>query len=134
MFRPIVFAIWFGLSLVTEVTAQTFDGIYRGTRTITSAQSTPDCPGIGGTTTSIEFQVSGSTIILRYLSRSDAVFPGRVASDGTFTISTLWSTSGSGRALVNWTGRIDGTRIEGTLFGSDSTGECRGTLTARKRR
>lgn len=139
MIRTIALALGLASSFVAGADAQTFDGTYRGTRTITRAVSSgeqgsmPDCPGIGGKTTAIEFQVSGSTITLRYLLRSDAIFPGTFGPDGAFTISTPWPTAGGGRVVATWTGRIQGPRLQGTLFGAGGGGECHGTLSARKR-
>jgi hypothetical protein len=94
----------------------------------------PDCPGVGGKTTAIEFQVNGSTITLHYLHRSDIVFTGMLGPDGAFVISTQWPTSGGGQGAVTWAGKIHGPRLQGTLFGTGpGGGQCHGTLSARKR-
>ena len=136
MASKIGLAAMLGVLLTTAALAQTFDGTYRGTRTITRTPAAgvamPDCPGIGGMTTAIEFQVTGTTIALRYMHRTETVFNGTIGPEGTFNISTVWQLPGGARATVTWSGRIQGQRLQGVLVGLAQGGECRGTLTARK--
>jgi hypothetical protein len=80
-----------GAALAASAHAQNLDGVYAGTRTITHSLSgqggpLPNCPGVGGKRTSIEFKVAGRAIKLRYLLRSDAVFTGTIGPKGNFTI------------------------------------------------
>jgi hypothetical protein len=126
-----------GAALAVSAHAESFDGTYTGTRTIThseSAQGGPakDCPGVGGKRTAIEFKVAGSTITLRYKLLRDTPFTGTIGSDGAFTVRAEWP-PGS-RNMVTWSGRIEGRRLRGELVGaSTGGGSCLGTLTARKR-
>ena len=126
-----------GAAIAASAQAQSFDGTYAGTRTITvsqSAQGGPakDCPGVGGKRTAIEFKVAGGTITLRYKLLSDTAFTGTIGGDGAFTIRAEWP-PGS-RNTVTWSGRIKGRRVRGELNSSGPGGGiCRGTVTARKR-
>jgi hypothetical protein len=136
LFRTMI-GVLLGAAIATSAQAQSFDGTYAGTRTITvsqSAQGGPakDCPGVGGKRTAIEFKVTGSAITLRYKLLSDTVFTGTMGSDGAFTIRAEWP-PGS-RDMVTWSGRIKGQRLRGELNSSGpGGGTCRGTVTARKR-
>jgi hypothetical protein len=124
-----------GAALAISAHAQTFDGTYVGTRTITHPlPAGQDCPGIGGMRTPIEFEVTGSAITLRYRQRGDAVFRGTIGPDGSFAIATDWTTPTGDRIPVTWSGRIEGGRLEGGLLGMGPGGNvCRGTVTARRR-
>ena len=123
-----------GAAIAASAQAQSLDGTYAGTRTITlsqSAQGGPakDCPGVGGKRTSIEFKVTGSAIKLQYLLRRDVTFAGTIQPDGAFSITSPWA-----GGMVTWSGRIEGRRLRGSLVGTGPGGGlCRGTLTARKR-
>ncbi|HEY8267489.1 MAG TPA: hypothetical protein VIG34_02370 [Xanthobacteraceae bacterium] len=70
MICTLALALGLASSFVARAEAQSFDGTYRGTRTITRAVlggeqvSMPDCPGVGGKTTAIEFQVRQSRCII----------------------------------------------------------------------
>ncbi len=125
-----------GAAFAVSAQAQSFDGTYAGTRTITLSQSVQGgpqlgCPGVGGKRTSVEFKVAGSAITLRYKLRSDTVFTGTIGGDGAFIIRSEWP-PGS-RSMVTWSGRIEGRRLRGALAGSGpGGGTCRGTVTARK--
>ena len=133
LIRTLIGAV-LGAALAASAQAQSFDGTYVGTRTITFSQSghggpAPGCPGTGGMRTAIEFKVAGGSITLRYRLRRDVVFAGTIRPDGAFSITSPWE-----GAMVTWSGRIKGRRLQGDLVGSGpGNGSCRGTLTARKR-
>ncbi len=123
-----------GAALAASAQAQSFDGTYSGTRTITLSRSgqggpLPGCPGTGGKRTAIEFRVAGGTITLRYLLRRDVVFTGTIRPDGAFSITSPWE-----GAMVTWSGRIKGRNLRGELNSSGpGGGVCGGTLSARMR-
>jgi hypothetical protein len=133
----IIVAFLLTAALAASAQAQSFDGTYAGTRTITYSRSAqggpqPNCPGVGGKRTSITFKVAGGAITLQYLLRRDALFTGRIGPGGNFTITAPWP-PGS-QTSVTWSGRIEGRRLRGELVGTGpGGGVCRGTLSARKR-
>jgi hypothetical protein len=117
--------------------AQSFDGIYRGSRKTT--KMAPYVPGIllecntVGQNNPLEFRVTGSAIALRYLD-FELNANGQVAKDGSFRILGLYPVRGVPNKRVSgaWTGKIDGGRISGKLHAVSSSGECFGEFSARR--
>ena len=101
--------------------AQSFDGVYKGTSTLTkilqASPGTPHCPPVGHKIP-IVITVASSTITALSL-ESNKTSSGRVAADRTFKITYgagFWGGGpGSGTFPVTWSGRIRGKRIAGTF-------------------
>jgi hypothetical protein len=123
---------------ITGANAQSFDGVYKGTSTLTKiarvGQGIPNCPPIGHKMP-ILLNVTGARITAVNL-ESNKSSSGALAADGTFKITYtagFWGGGpGSGTIPVTWSGRIRGTRIEGSFIVSSRSGECSGTIAAGK--
>jgi hypothetical protein len=135
----IVIGVLLSAALTTVAHAQSFDGVYKGTRKITKdlayvTGTRTECQAVGRNYP-VEFHVAGSTITMRYLDYAHQV-SGTIAGDGSFKLEGLYTqhigSAGAGRPTGTWTGRIVGSRLSGTLFARLPAGECHGDFSARK--
>jgi hypothetical protein len=125
-------------SLAVGANAQSFDGVYKGTGTLTkilrTGPGTPNCPPTGHKFP-IVITVASPTISALNLETNKAS-SGTIAADGTFSITYgagFWGGgSGSGPFPVTWSGSIREPRIKGTFVVQNPAGECRGVIAARK--
>jgi hypothetical protein len=138
MIIRITIGVLLSAALTASVHAQSFDGTYTGTRTLTkitrTGQGTPNCPPVGRKTP-VVFTVANSTITA--FSREENIrSSGSLASDGSFTITYgagFWGGGpGSGTIPVTWSGRIRGSRIQANFIVRGPAGDCIGTFSARK--
>jgi hypothetical protein len=126
------------IAAVAAAHAQPLDGVYRGTSTLTKIVRTGagevNCPPIGHKIPLV-ITVAGATISALNL-ETQRTSSGTIASDGTFTITYgagFWGGGpGSGVIPVTWSGRIRGSRIDGTFVVQPPSGQCSGVIAARK--
>jgi len=134
----IAIGVLLGTALAASVQAQSFDGTYTGTRTLTKITRTgermPNCPPVGHKTP-VVFTVENSTVTA-FSPEENIRSSGPLASDGSFTITYgagFWGGGpGSGTIPVTWSGRIRGSRILASFIVRSPAGDCIGTFTARK--
>jgi len=111
--------------------AQSFDGSYQGSVTITKRVGNPghECPAVGGHI-AIVIRVSGGTASLTH---AFATYPGTVNGNGKLRIQGARPTPGSGdRVSARYTGAIRGRRVSGSAVATTSAGECHGRFRARR--
>jgi len=134
MLRELGVTAALSLLLAAAAHAQAFDGVYRGAGTLTkvppSATAAGNCPSVGYKA-SVVFTIAGQSITAVYLDRTAS---GRVNADGSFTIhytAGYWGGGpSSGATPVTWSGRVRGSRIEGTYVVRAPGGDCSGIINA----
>jgi hypothetical protein len=118
--------------------AQSFDGVYKGTRLVTHVIHRPgaDRPNCSpeGDRRAVTLDVKGGVATLRVVGQPP-VYSGQVLQKGKFSLSGEWITSSLSRVpvTVTWTGVIAGANANGSFIGTHPSGdECRGTFTAKR--
>jgi hypothetical protein len=132
MFARTMIGVLLGAAMAIPAQAQSVDGTYKGTRTITRAVGSVHCPPPGFTRVDpIEFQVSGTGVTVHYL-KSGYTASGTVTAAGSFTIYRPLPAVGPD-VRGTWTGQIRARQIRGRIVAKGSSGECRATFRARRR-
>jgi hypothetical protein len=120
-----------GAALAVSAQAQSFDGTYKGSVTITKrvGQLGLECPPVGQSIP-ITVRMSGGSVSLTH---AFATYPGTVDGKGNVRIhGTRPGPGGSDRISAIYSGRLRGRTVSGSAVATTTSTECHGRFSARR--
>ncbi len=127
----ILIGVLMGAALAVPAQAQSFDGTYKGSVTVTKrvGNAGHECPAVGGSLV-ITVRVNGGTVSLTH---AFATYPGTVDGKGKVRIhGTRPTPGGDDRVTAIYTGRIRRRTVSGSAVASTTVGQCHTRFSARR--
>src|SRR4051812_40135525 len=116
--------------MVASAWAQGFDGTYKGERSVTAAKGEARYCGTIPSSRALALTVTGDRITTATWSTTSGTWSSKIAADGSFRLSG--SIGNADQDIVTITGRIAGTRLQGTWEGVGKRVTCSGEVKAER--